>query len=92
MIEGARCPACERASVPGEARCLACRSVTEPASFEPTGRILARTQTDPQAGWIVLVELEEGARVLARRPDEPTIGATARVEARAGTFKVHPEP
>jgi len=77
MIAGSRCPACDRVAVPPEDRCLACRAGTEATQLAAEGRVLTYTN---QEGWIVLVELEAGARVLARVDEEPAIGDTLALE------------
>lgn len=74
MIEGSRCPSCGRAALPQERRCLTCRAQTEARTFSGGATVLAWTRTDPEEGWIVLAEIEEGARVLARIDRRPRIG------------------
>lgn len=80
MIDGSRCPRCERVASPPEPRCLHCRAETEATELTPTGRVLTYTR---QERWIALVELAEEARVLARFDAEPAIGDEVRLSPAA---------
>lgn len=86
MIEGSRCPSCGRAAVPPEPRCLSCRAQTDAATFPQEATVLAWTRTDPEEGWIVLAELDQGARVLARIDRRP------RIDDEIGLVEVDDEP
>lgn len=77
MIEASRCPACRRCGVPPEPRCRDCGAETQAVELAAEGEVLARTRTE--AGWVALVELESGARVLASLDAEPALGALVEV-------------
>lgn len=74
MIAGTRCGRCGRVSADERDRCLACGAGTEPARFEPSGRVLGRTRRAQVDAWVALIELSEGARILARAADEVEVG------------------
>lgn len=78
MIEASRCPACERVAVPPEPRCLACRNETASTELATEGRVLTYTRTEE--GWVALIELAGGARVLAEREEQPVLGAQVELE------------
>lgn len=71
MIAASRCPECERLASPPETRCLACRTRTVETELPAEGAVLTFVPVDEH--WVALVELEGGARVLARAEAEPAI-------------------
>lgn len=91
MIDGSRCPACQRVSVPPEPRCLACRTGTEPCTVEPRARVLGRTRTDEAGPWVALVELGDDARALATSSHEPRIGAEVPLGATEDGLRIPDE-
>lgn len=88
MIEGSRCPSCDRAAIPPEPRCLSCRAQTEAATFPPEATVLAWTKLDGENDWIVLVELEGGARELAEAPAQPHVGEAVDLAEQGERFRV----
>lgn len=80
MIQASRCPVCRRHATPPEPRCLGCGAETAAELVDPEGRVLACTSV--ASGWVALLELEGGARLLARLDERPRIGAGVTVPER----------
>jgi uncharacterized OB-fold protein len=79
VIDASTCPECARVDTPPRDLCLDCGEDTDPTRLDPDGRVLARTRR-PDSPPVVLVELAEQARVLARAPENPSVGDRVRVE------------
>ncbi len=87
MIEVRICPRCPRVLPLESPRCPACGGPLAWETRTGQGRVLAATELSvPAAGWdaphrLVVVELDEGGRVLALSPRElPASGRPGRVE------------
>jgi len=80
MLQGSRCAACGRTSVPPEAACIACGAATREHAVEQRGRALAVTRL-ADARTVVLVELEGAARLMALSDVGLGVGATGTVRA-----------
>lgn len=73
-LPASRCSTCDRVDVPPTQRCPVCAGPTDKAQLEGRGTVLARTQ-GVQGAWILLVDLDKGARALARCDHQaPSIG------------------
>lgn len=74
-LPASRCPACHRTDAPPVQACPGCGAGTTEVSLPAVATVLARTQL-PGRPWILLVELEGQARVLAQAGTDrpPAIG------------------
>lgn len=92
MIDASRCPGCSRVATPPEPRCASCGEVPSRTQIEDSGRVLARTRFPDEDEAVVLVELEHGARLLARGPRELGLGDAVRLEPgdAASTWRAEP--
>ena len=95
-LDVARCAACHAAFFPGRDHCPRCGSrQISPGHLPATGRVLAATELQvPPAGWsaphrLVLVELEEGVRLLATAADHlPERGNSVTVRRDGAVFRI----
>lgn len=92
MIDASRCPGCARVATPPEPRCPSCGEEPSRTQLEASGRVLARTRFPDEDEAVVLVELEHGARLLARGPGGLGPGDAVRLERGEGssTWRANP--
>jgi uncharacterized OB-fold protein len=97
-LEVRRCLSCHARFLPRSGPCPRCGSrETEPATIPSTAQVLAATELFvPPPGWatphrLVLVEAEEGVRILAVSPEIlPNPGAFVRVRWSGERYSVEP--
>lgn len=93
-VDVLRCGACHVAFVPPRSRCPRCGSAELTEGTVPAhGEVLAATELAfPPPGFpaphrLVLVELEEGVRVLATSPAAHARGSAVHVTREGATFR-----
>lgn len=87
-MDASRCPACAFATAPPAERCPRCGASMSAHEITGQGRVLARTRLRGREDWIVLVELDDEARMLARTRERVSLGSSCRVRIEAGTVSI----
>ncbi len=87
-MDASRCPECAFATAPPAERCPRCGTSMSAHEITGRGRVLACTRLRGREDWIVLLELDEEARILARTRERLSLGSSCRVRIEAGTVSI----